>query len=64
VANYAGMQRSPKIGFAQPSEFMPALVGAGEVRDKESAADTPILLADPEAQSRLLKMTLFKIKEN
>lgn len=61
VANYAGMQRSPKIGQARADEFMPALNQGQGASSKVQEKDDGVLLADPEAQSSLIKQAIFGI---
>lgn len=58
VANHAGKMRGEGAGLAHPGEFMPALNEGAHPRGKG-----PILLADPKAQSELLRKALFKKKE-
>lgn len=60
VANYAGKVRSDEAPPAQPGDFMPALRPPSE---RKPDSQGPVLLADPAAQSQLLRATLFGKKE-
>lgn len=61
VANYAGKMRSDDAPLAQPGDFMPSLLRSPS--ERKADAQGPVLLADPAAQSKLLKMMLFRKEE-
>lgn len=60
VANYAGKVRNEDAAAAQPGDFMPSL---RQSTDRKSDTQHPVLLADPAAQARLIKASLFGMLE-
>jgi len=55
LANYAGMQRADDAGFANAADFMPHLIAP----PRADMRPPVIELADKDAHSKLLALTIF-----